>query len=69
MMLTPSRFNEWLRLVVAPLTGIALAVYLSVANAWVAYEPPLIVLMVFGPAIVSGVGGGGKKNGAANGTA
>jgi hypothetical protein len=62
--MTPSSLNEWIRLVVGPTVGICLAIYLSVVNGWQAYEPPLIVLLVFGPSVVQGVNkNGGKKNG------
>ena len=53
--MTPSSINEWVRLVVGPLAGVGLAVYLSVAGTWAAYEPPLIALLVFGPSVVAGV--------------
>lgn len=52
--MTPSSLNEWLRLTIGPAVGIGLAIYLSVAGQWQAYEPPLVALLIFGPGIVKG---------------
>jgi len=52
--MTPSSFNEWIRLVVGPVTGVGLAIYLSLQGTWQPYEPPLIALLIFGPSIVKG---------------
>lgn len=52
--------NEWIRLVLGPIVGIGLSIYLSASGNWQAYEPPLITLLIFGPSIMKGFG---NKNG------
>lgn len=49
--MTPERLNAWIRLGLAPIVGIGLAIGLTVTQSWQPWALPIVGGLIFGPLV------------------